>query len=144
MTERKYKSRPWQHTPTDLKTAPAGAAAGVWTERDTAGSNAAGSDDLQNPLQCAKLQLLHSHRVDTLQGQQGLNLEKYELLESTSSIPSFTRKWSAGQFCCRVQFYVCYREMVIPTFRLLGLVSLIKIINYRCVCGRGWQDNCPP
>ena len=63
-------------------TAPAGAAAGVWTERDTAGSNAAESGDLQNPLQCAKLQLLHSHRVDTLQGQQGLNLEKYELLES--------------------------------------------------------------
>ena len=69
-------------------TAPAGAAAGVWTGRDTEGSNAVESGDLQNPLQCAKLQLLHSHRVDTLQGQQGLNLEKYELLESTSSIPS--------------------------------------------------------
>ena len=127
-------------------TAPEGAAAGVWTGRDTAGSNEVESGDLQNPLQCAKLQLLHSHRVDTLQGQQGLNLQKYKLLESPSSIPSFTRKWSAGQFCCRVQFYVCYSgsEMVIPTFRLLGLVSLIKIINYRCVWGRGWQDNCPP
>ena len=69
-------------------TAPAGAAAGVWTGRDTAGSNAAGFGDLQNLLQCAKLQLLHSHRVDTLQSQQGLNLQKYELLESTSSILS--------------------------------------------------------
>ena len=46
------------------------------------------SGDLLNPLQCAKLQLLHSHRVDTLQSQQCLNLQKYELLESTSSIPS--------------------------------------------------------
>ena len=46
--------------------APAGAAAGVWPERDTEGSNAAEFGDLQSPLQCAKLQLLHSHRVDTL------------------------------------------------------------------------------
>ena len=77
LTERKYKSRPWHHTPTDQMTAPAGAAAGVWTGRDTAGSNEVEFGDVQNPLQCAKLQLLHSHRVDTLQGQQGLNLQKY-------------------------------------------------------------------
>ena len=76
-------------------TAPAGAAAGVWTERDTAGSNAAEFGDLQTPLQCAKLQLLHSHRVDTLQGQQGLNLQKYELLDGKYILHPF-KKWSAG------------------------------------------------